>query len=709
MFFLSVLYVITSTVIEIPVFEYVPVIDGILESTEWNDAYVLSAYYTQVDPDFGQPIEDITVVRLGCDTDNLYALFEVLQDTTTLIEKKGTRDNVWAQDAAGIIIDPLGNRQEQYLIILGLSGTIMDGRKVRATTEGDCDWSWDADITWASARTDSGFMIEARIPFSNFRCPAGEDIVWNINLFRKLQCRNSQTLYSPLKELSNEAEYDALFPVMMKGVRFSEKIDVTPYGIYGTTFEDVTNQQADAGFDVKVPLAASGVANIAFNPDFSQLEGDPIDFDFASQYAIYYPEFRSFFIEEKGVFETDWELYYSRTIQNPLLAGRYTYKDPTHQGGIIFAYDEEDTIIENTDAGAAVCRYTRQIGSGNMGLMLLDRYDLDTDRNSIALMTDGNVFAPFNIKLTYQLATSDIVDDTTDIFAAMGLFYHLFTTYVTNNWIILGNFWGLSPDFENDLGYIEENDINYAGGYIARRFYFDNPVLKKIEIGENFGFYGSWSGFDDYWRTSRDSLEYFALTDFNFNLFTSTFVQLRYRLQKEYWEGVYLDRWSYNLYAESRPTDRTFVSGGLNGGYLIDFNIATVGRFLAGYLRPHYTPVPEISIDVGGVFNIFDQDTTGQSLHPGDVEDPVFAWRTYSVDAGITYNPSNVLSCEFVVEREIARFAPGYDEYEEVTTEIENRIFGIIQYKPSVGNVIYFGGRYPEKLIFFKFTHRFML
>jgi hypothetical protein len=709
MLFLCVVYLITSTAIEIPAFERPPIIDGDADVNEWTGAYVLSGYYTQVDPDFGQPIDDITVVRLGCDMHNVYVLFEVLQDTATLIEKKGTRDNVWAQDAAGIIIDPLGNRQEQYQIILGLSGTIMDGRKVRATTEGDCDWSWDADMTWTSARTDSGFTVEAQIPFSNFRCPAGEDIIWNINLFRKVQYRNSQTLYSPLKEHSSEAEYDALFPVVMRGIRVSERIDVTPYGIYGTKFDAETSQQGDAGFDIKIPLAASGVANIAFNPDFSQLEGDPIDFDFASQYAIYYPEYRSFFIEEKGVFETDWELYYSRTIQNPLVAARYTYKSPSNQGGIIFAYDEEDTTIENADAAAAVCRYTRQIDRGNAGLMLLDRFDLDTDRNSAVVMTDGNIFAPLGVKITYQLAASDMTDDTSDMFADMGLYYHVFTTYITNNWIILGNFWGLSPNYKNDLGYIEENDINYGGGYIARRFYFNNPILKKIEIGENFGFFGTWSEFDDYWRTSRDSLEYFALTDINFNLFTSTFVQLRYRLQKEYWEGVYLDRWAYNLYAESRPTDRTFVSAGFNGGYLIDFNVATVSRFLAGWIRPSYSPVPEININIGGVFNIIDQDTTRQALHPGDVDNPVFAWRTYGIDAGITYNPNNVFSFEFVAEREIARFAPGYGDYEVETTETENRIFAVIQYKPSVGNVIYFGGRYPEKLIFFKFTHRFRL
>ena len=40
---------------------------------------------------------------------------------------------------------------------------------------------------------------------------------------------------------------------------------------------------------------------------------------------------------------------------------------------------------------------------------------------------------------------------------------------------------------------------------------------------------------------------------------------------------------------------------------------------------------------------------------------------------------------------------------------INDKIFCVIEDKPSIGNVIYLGGRYPEKMLFFKCTHRFML
>lgn len=518
----------------------------------------------------------------------------------------------------------------------------------------------------------------------------------------------SVTLYSPLPELSNEAEFESLIPIVLTGIGGREKIEVTPYGIYGSTFDSLTTKQGDAGFDMKVPLGATGVANFAFNPDFSQLEGDPLQFDFYTQYAFYYPEYRPFFIEEKGVFQTDRPLYYSRTIQNPFLAGRYTYKDPQNQAGVIFAYDEEDTIIGNSEAVASILRYTRQYGKNNAGAMMLGRHNSTDDYNNLVMMTDGNFYLPFNVKLTYQLAGTGIDSSSEDIFSNVGFYYHAFLTYVTTNWIILGNFWGLSPDFANDLGYITQTDRNYSGGYVAKRFHFDNNVIKKIEIGENFGFWGTWSGFDDYIKSSRDSLEYFAITQIKLNLFTSTFFFLSSRIEKTFWEGEYLQRWAFHSYGQSRLNEYIFIDGSLDAGYMFDYNIVSVGRFLSGHCDISYSPFPVLSISGGVFFTLFDTDTTMRALKPSDVVNPVFTWGMFSPEIGFGYNPTNDLSFRIVAQRQTAHFASGYDDNEEYKMT-DDRFFGVIEYKPSIGNVIYLGGRYPEKLLFFKFTHRFML
>lgn len=695
--------------IVLPYSEEAPCIDGFISDGEWDKACVFSDYFTQIEPDFGKKIAENSVMHLNYDKTNLYILFEMHQDTNILIEKKGTRDNVWDQDAAGIFIDPLGNKQEQYLIILGLSGTIIDARKYRASTSDECDYSWDGEVECAVQRYEFGYIIETKIPFSNFRRSEKNEVLWNINFFRKIQYRNSQAMFLPFSDISIESEFISMFPIVLKGIGGREKIEVMPYGIFGSTFDSLKTKRANIGVDAKIPVGASSVANFAINPDFSQLEGDPLEFDFYSRYAIYYPEYRPFFIEEKGVFRSDNAIYYSRKIQNPFLAGRYTYKDPQNQAGILFAYDEEDTLIKNSEATVGIVRYIRQYGKNSTGLMILVRQDLSVEHNNVIIATDGNVYLPFGMKYTYHFAGTGIDTGLGDISSDVGYYHHSFFTYITKSWTVLGNFFGFSPDFGNDLGYVIRVDRNYGGGYIARKFYFDTEILKKIEIGENFGLCGSWARFDDFWISARDSLEYFAITQTKINLFTNTYFYFGQRFEKTYWEGIYLERWTLNTYGQTKPNEYFFVDVSYDIGYMIDYNLLAVGRYYSEHIDFSFAPYPELSFS-GGIFSrTFESDTSKQALEPSQVRNPVFTWRTICSDIGLKYNPTNEISFQVVFQQQRAKFAAGYNDTDEEQGTFENRYFGVMEYKPSIGNVIYLGGRYPEKLLFFKFTHRFIL
>lgn len=708
-FFYYVLINALQEPIEVPFLKEPPTIDGIISADEWIGADVLSGFFTQFYPDFGKKINENTIVRIGCNKSSLCLLFEVYQDISTFIEKKGLRDEVFDQDAIGVVIDPLGNKQEIYCIIFGLSGTLRDFRQFRAKVNSGEDHSWNCDVDFVVQKTDSGYTVEVQIPFGNFRCSGKDEAIWNINFYRKIQSANCQATYVPYKDLSREADYETNIPFLFRNIDESWKTNITPYGLYSSLFDTLTTERSDVGFDMKIPVYTTGVANFAFNPDFSQLEGDPLEFDFYNQYALYFAEYRPFFIEESGVFQTDSEIYYSRKIQNPFLAGRYTYKEKNNQAGIIFSYDEEDTIIKNTEALASVLRYTRQYGQNNAGAMILDRYDLSSHNNNLALMTDGNFYFPYNTKLTYRLAGTGINNgSSSDIFSNDGFYYRWLLSYETIDWIISGSFLGHSPYFANDLGFVQEVNNNCAGGYIGRRFFFGNNILKQILLVEDFNFSGSWSRFDNYIMSTRDSIEYLADTKATVNLFSSSLIFFRYRMQKEFWQSYYLERWKYDTYAESKINDYISVDGGFSGGYLIDFNIVSVGEFNSGYGDISISPFPELTINSGASFTIFDTDTTHQALRPPDVRNPVYTWRTFSINGGIGYSPINNLSVKLVIERQAAHFAPGYYDINEYEIS-DNKIFGVIEYNPSIGNTIYLGGRYPEKMVFFKFTHRFIL
>jgi len=329
---------------QMPLFETPPIIDGSVGSNEWDNAYVFPDEFTEVRPDFGKKWDEKTVVRAGYDKDNFYVLFEVHQDTASLVERKGTRDAEMDQDAVAVFLDPLGNKNEYYFISFGLSGAIMDLRMMRATLGESEDITWNADVYSEVKKSDFGYIVEAKIPFYNFRRKAGKENLWHINLWRRMESQNREAMCMPLRALERDAWYEDVVPIVFKGIGAREKIRITPYGIYGSTLDTAYTEQGAAGFDMKVPVGATGVANFAFNPDFSQLEGDPLQFTFNIQYALYYPEYRPFFIEERSVFETDLDIFYSRKIQNPLIAGRYTYKGAENQVGALFAYDEAEQV-----------------------------------------------------------------------------------------------------------------------------------------------------------------------------------------------------------------------------------------------------------------------------------------------------------------------------------------------------------------------------
>ncbi len=695
--------------LKVSFFENPPSIDGFISADEWISADTFTEYFTQFYPDFGKKINENTIVRIGYNANSLYLLFEVHQDINTLIEKKGLRDEVFNQDEVGIIIDPLGNKQEIYCIIFGLSGTLRDFRQFRAKTSIGEDYSWNCDVDYIVQKVDYGYIVEVRIPFTNFRYSSKKEVIWNVNFYRKVQFKNCQASYVPYKDLSKEADYETNIPISFQNISEKGKSNITPYGLYSALFDSLTIKRGDAGFDLKIPIHTTSVSNFAFNPDFSQLEDDPLEFDFYNQYALYFAESRPFFTEEAGIFQADSEIYYSRKIQNPFVAGRYTYKEKNNQTGIIFSYDEEDTIINNSDALVSILRYTRQYGRNNAGAMMLHRYGILSHSNSYVLMTDGNVYSPHKIKMCYRLAGTRHSYDSSEVnISNSGFYYHWLLSYETNDWIVSNYFIGHSPYFTNDLGYVREINNNSIGGYIGRRFFFRTNILKQLLLAEDFNFSGSWSRFDNYILNNRDSIEYLADTKITINFLTSSVFFFRYRLQREYWQSHYFESWKYDTYTESKLTKYIHVDGGYSGGYLIDFKIATVGKFNSGYGNIGFSPYPEFTVKSGISLTFFDTDTTRQALKPRDVIYPIYTWKTFGINGSVDYSPINNLSLKIVIGKQTARFAPGYYDTTEYKIS-EKKIFGVVEYNPSIGNTIYLGGRYPSKMIFFKFTHQFIL
>lgn len=697
--------------VEVPTVAAPPVIDGVCGEEEWAGSKVFSGKFIQVKPDFGMEMDDSTTVKILCDKKNLYVQIFAAQDTSTFVELKGTRDNAYAQDAVGFIVDPLGNRKELYMIIVGLSGNVGDFRKMRSNLDGTEDVTWDGNVESAVGKRDDGYVVEMRIPFSEFRVGSSEDLVWNVNFYRRIHSMGMQGTLIGMNELSNDAEYDAMFPIIMKGIETSAKTDITPYGIFGAVIDSTVSTNGDAGFDLKSQVGASGVFNFAFNPDYSQIEGDPITFDNNLQYAMYYTEYRPFFVEEKNVFVSENEIYYSRTIQNPFVAGRYTFKNNSLQSGLILAYDREDSALGNTDAMAGVARLSKQIANTDFGIMALDRFDLSNCANELVLMHDFSMDISAGQSLSYLIAAHNSMDSTREVRTENlkeNLMYKGQYVLFKNNWAFILMHEGIGDSFRNDLGYVTWTGKQVSVAYIQREFVFCGGRVSRLTPSLQLVLEGDYDNYGNYLTKNGDSLEYTIDAKLASNFLNNGYGHIILRAAKAFWADRYFTAEKLIAYAQTNITEKIIYDININAGTRVDYNYLRVGYYSSGASNIYYNPHPMIKLNTGVSYDLFYADTSKYALSTAEVGDAVYQWKVVAADAGIAYNPTNSLSIRSIFQKQIARFAPAYYTPGEYM-EKDMKIFLVCEYKPSIGNVIYLGGRYPENLIFFKFTHRFSI
>ncbi len=703
-----------------------PVIDGVMDVNEWSEAYIYNDLYFEVSPVLGNEPDDSMHIYIGHDKENMYILFNAFQDTSTIIQKNALRDNMGAQDMVALILDPMGNRQEEYFIMLALPDVITDFRKTMTNGSLYQDITWTCRCDFKTLITDNGYIVELVLLLDNFRRQQGDTLNMNINFFRRIESSRRELSYFDIEDISSQGELDALKPIILTDVENKrESIDIMPYGTYGANSNSDT--YSSAGFDARIPIGSASVMNFAFNPDFSQLEGDPLRIDFNSEYALYYSEYRPFFTEERGVFQTDNALYYSRAIVNPYIAGRYTIKDPNNQAGIIFAYDQADSNIGNNDALASLMKYKRKILDHYLGTLFTIRRDLQDDYNNAVLSGDamfdlpGNIAIDMNGGVSY---TDSIINDK------YGYYHDMYIRYITNEWIAIIHTSGISPQFFNDLGYISSKDNQYIGGYLSHIWLFTNDYIQKIELGEDFGANSQWNNTWRFITETPDSIEAFSSTQLQFHMFKKAYTHIALNYSRNFYDNVFLNCQSISLYNNSRINNILSYSINAFYGYSIDYNYARIGQYKYIVFNLYCTPIPQLSLNAGVFLNRHSTDTDVQALKPSDIEKLEEQWTSYTVDVGITFSPSSIFSIKFIAEHAEVRFTEMYydttsfvnDYGNDISVhQMDDRLFGILEYKPSVNNVIYLGARYQisnenqirdlskETLFFFKFVSNFRI
>ncbi|HTY38920.1 MAG TPA: carbohydrate binding family 9 domain-containing protein, partial [Bacteroidota bacterium] len=316
---------------------------GKLDDPRWNLAQPVELPY-EVTPGENTPSPQRTSVRVLYDDQNIYFGFECADTHPSEIRAHVTdRDKPYDDDFVLVILDTYGDFQRSYEFLVNPYGVQADLLRTSNNEDDSFDTVWESAATIDS----TGWTAEMAIPFKSLRFPAQSTQKWVAEYIRNYP-RTSRVQTSWVKVDRNNpcltcqgGTIEGIHDIQSSAA----SVDLLPYvlGKQSSSLTDEDDPQSSfeggkvtgrVGGSIRYAPTADFAVEGVINPDFSQVESDATQISVNSNFALFYPEKRPFFLLGADLFQNNTTTYYSRAINNPLGAGRIIGKS----GSLSFAY-----------------------------------------------------------------------------------------------------------------------------------------------------------------------------------------------------------------------------------------------------------------------------------------------------------------------------------------------------------------------------------
>ena len=277
-------------------------VDGVLDEPAWRTAPTIGALL-QRQPDTGAAPTQRTDVKLMRDADNLYigvAAYDTEPDR--IIATQMARDaGLGSNDRIELVLDTFRDQRNAFYFATNPAGALVDGL---AFANGTLNSDWDAIWDVRTRRTGEGWVAEFAIPFKSLSFPAGST-VWGFNVSRTIYRRLEEDRWSGARletqflQVSEAGEITQL-----GGLTQGIGLDVRPFLAGSRLYTSSTgNSDFDGkpGLDVSYNFTPSLKLTGTVNTDFGETEVDARQINL-SRFSLLFPEKRSFFLEDAGVF-----------------------------------------------------------------------------------------------------------------------------------------------------------------------------------------------------------------------------------------------------------------------------------------------------------------------------------------------------------------------------------------------------------------------
>lgn len=439
-----------------------PIIDGIVNEDEWQNAVVIDELF-QREPNAGEPVSEKTQFYFLYDHNNIYIGIHCFDEPKNITAKELARDvSLGEDDRVQIILDTYLDGRSGYWFQIGPRGSIGDA--LVNENGKDFNKSWDGLWDGKAKITENGWDGELIIPFKTLGFKKGNS-TWGLKLIRYIK-RKSEASYWPATSLNaNKFQVsDAGRITGLTDITQGIGLDLIPYLTGGISKKQNIDAKPviDGGLDAFYNITPSLKAALTLNTDFAQTEVDEKQINL-TRFNLFFPEKRDFFLDGANYFTfgingdsenpqgTQMIPFFSRRIGldgngNPVAikyGGKFTGKIGNWNIGALHIKDNN----EWDNPGYTVGRI-----SGNFG-----------KQSSIGIIgTNGNAFSGVKNTLAgfdLRLASSQISGNKNITYNLYGL--KSFTTGLTGNDVSFGT----EINYPNDL-------FNLRAGY--------------FQIGENF-------------------------------------------------------------------------------------------------------------------------------------------------------------------------------------------------------------------------------
>lgn len=328
-------------------------IDGEFNDPGWRTAAHAGNFCEHSPGEMTEPAVN-SMAMITYSSTHLYIAMIAWDDPEEVRASMRDRDNIFRDDYFGLLLDTYGDGSWGYELFVNPYGIQGDLRTVEGVGE---DGSFD--VIWESIGkvTDSGYQVEVAIPFRSLRFPDAEEHVWKATFWRDRQ-RETRYRYTWSPISKDDPCFICQWGTLrgITGIESGSNLEILPNVIGSQAGSINDSNDPNSGFEsdnidgaaslnVRYALSSNASLEMTLNPDFSQVESDAAQVDVNTNFALFYSERRPFFQEGSDIFQTPIDAVYTRSINNPQVAAKFTGRFGSSSVGYIFGYDENSPIV----------------------------------------------------------------------------------------------------------------------------------------------------------------------------------------------------------------------------------------------------------------------------------------------------------------------------------------------------------------------------